>query len=127
MRKGKFESKSGIYSFRYAFSGIISLIKNEHNARIHLIAAFLAVILGIILRLSVTEWLFISLVISLVFITELINSAIEMMADLIDPDVNHEIKQIKDYGAASVLISAIIAVIAGGIIFIPKLLNAFSY
>jgi diacylglycerol kinase len=121
MTKKKSGLKSTLYSFRYAFSGLTVLIKNEPNARIHFIAAVLAIAMGLVFKLGVTEWGILLGVIGLVFITELINSSIELMADLIDPDINPQIKKIKDYGAASVLISAILAVIAGGIIFLPKL------
>ena len=62
------------------------------------------------------------IVIGLVFLVELLNSSIETLADLINPEWNEPIKRAKDYGAAAVLISAIIAMIAGVLIFIPKLL-----
>jgi undecaprenol kinase/diacylglycerol kinase (ATP) len=61
------------------------------------------------------------MVIGLVFITELLNSAVESLADYINPEWNELIKKAKDYSAAAVLISAIISVIIGAIIFIPKI------
>lgn len=121
MKKTKFRISSRISSFRYAYEGIISLIKNEHNSRIHLIAAVLAVILGFILKISRFEWICITIVIGLVFIAEFINSAIEQIVDFIEPEVDPRIKQIKDYAAASVLVAAIVALIVGGLIFIPGL------
>jgi diacylglycerol kinase len=63
------------------------------------------------------------MLIGLVFITELVNSTIEKISDIINPEINQRIKIIKDYAAASVLISAILSVIIGGLIFIPKLLE----
>jgi diacylglycerol kinase len=123
MTKTKFTLRSRITSFKYAFAGIGSMIRNEHNSRIHLIAAVLAVILGLILHLSLLEWVAIIIVIGLVFITELINSAIELLADLVEPETNPKIKRIKDYAAASVLISAIIALIVGGLIFLHNFLT----
>ena len=121
MTKKKSGLKSTLGSFRFAFSGLTVLIKNEPNAGIHLIAAVMAIVMGIVFHLGITEWGILLGAIGLVFITELINSSIELMADMIDPNINPQIKKIKDYGAASVMISAIIAVIAGGIIFLPKL------
>jgi diacylglycerol kinase len=99
------------------------MIKNEHNSRIHLFAAIVVIILGIVLGLNIIEWSFVIILIGLVFITELVNSAIEKLADIINPEVNPKIKTIKDYGAASVLISAIISIIIGGLIFMPKLME----
>ena len=125
MKSNKFSIKSRFESFRFAFNGLASLLKNEHNSRIHLVAALFSIIIGIILNLNVTEWSLLIIVIGLVFITELINSSMESLADLIDPDRNEKIMRAKDYSAAAVLISAIVAVIAGGLIFIPKFLAWF--
>jgi diacylglycerol kinase (ATP) len=123
MNPNKFSLKSRFGSFRFALNGILSLLKNEHNSRIHLFAAIVAVIMGIILNLDHYEWLFLAIVIGSVFITELLNSSIESLADLIDPKWNVQIMKAKDYGAAAVLISAIIAIVVGCLIFIPKLLT----
>jgi diacylglycerol kinase len=119
----KFNIRSRIKSFKYALEGIASMIRNEHNSRVHLAAAVIVIILGLILKLSLIGWAVITIVTGLVFITELINSAIELLADLIDPEINPKIKRAKDYAAASVLIAAIIAVIAGALVFIPRILE----
>ena len=125
MKSNKFSMKSQLGSFRFAFKGLSSLLKNEHNSRIHLVAALFSITMGIILKLNPIEWSLLIIVIGAVFITELINSSLESLADLIDPDRNEMIMKAKDYSAAAVLISAIVAVIAGGLIFIPKLLVWF--
>jgi undecaprenol kinase/diacylglycerol kinase (ATP) len=120
-----FTLRSRLKSFRHAFSGIASLLKNEHNSRIHLLAAILAVACGIILKISIPEWCLIVACIGLVFISELLNTSIETIGDAIDAEWNEKIRKAKDYSAAAVLISAIISVIAGGLIFIPRLLKLF--
>ena len=117
----KFSFKSRVASFRFAMNGLWSLIKYEHNSRIHLAGAITAIILGLIFKLNSSEWSLIIIVIGLVFITELLNSAVESLADYINPEWNELIKKAKDYSAAAVLISAIISVIIGAIIFIPKI------
>ena len=122
MKPKKFSLKSRFGSFKFAFDGLLFLIKNEHNSRIHLLAAIAVIILGIIVKLNQIEWSLMVIVIGLVFLVELLNSSIETLADLINPEWNELIKRAKDYGAAAVLISAIIAMIAGVLIFIPKLL-----
>jgi diacylglycerol kinase (ATP) len=121
MKAGKFSFKSRLASFRFALNGFWSLLKFEHNSRIHLVCAVAAIILGIILKLNSSEWSLIILLIGIVFITELLNSAVESLADYIKPEWNEMIKKTKDYCAAAVLISAIISVIIGAIIFIPKI------
>jgi diacylglycerol kinase (ATP) len=119
----KFNIRSRIKSFKYAFEGIACMIRNEHNSRVHLAAAVFVIILGLILHLSLVEWIALTIVTGLVFITELINSAIELLADLIDPEINPKIKRAKDYAAASVLIAAIIAIVTGVLIFVPRILE----
>jgi|SRR5450759_1143682 diacylglycerol kinase len=122
MNTNKFSIKSRLSSFKFAFQGLLSLVKNEHNARIHLFATILAIVLGIVMKISVTEWALLTIVIGLVFISELFNTAIEKLADFVHPEWNDQIKKVKDYAAAAVFISAIIALVAGGLIFIPRIL-----
>ena len=74
-------------------------------------------------KLNCSEWSLLILVIGIVFITELLNSAVESLADYINPEWNDQIRKAKDYSAAAVLISAVISVIIGAIIFIPKISN----
>ena len=121
-RTKNFSFKKRIKSFKYAFAGLKSMFIAEHNSRIHLVAAVLAISLGILLSISIAEWLIIVLVIGIVFTAELINSAIEKLADVVSSDHNDRIKQIKDYCAAAVLVSSIVALIIGGLIFIPRIL-----
>ena len=73
------------------------------------------------MKLDHYEWSLLAIVIGLVFLTELLNSSLESLADIIDPEWNEIIMKAKDYAAAAVLISAIIAIIVGGLIFIPKI------
>ena len=122
MNSNKFSLKSRIGSFKFAFRGLWSLLKNEHNSRIHFLAAIVAIALGLILKINPYEWSLLIIVIGIVFLTELLNSSLETLADIVDPDWNERIRKAKDYAAAAVLISAIIAVVAGGLIFIPKFL-----
>jgi len=123
MKPRKFSLKSRFGSFKFALNGLCSVLKNEHNSRIHLLAAIIAVVLGIILKLNRYEWSLLIIVIGIVFLTELLNSSLESLADIIDPGWNEQIRKAKDYAAAAVLISAIISVIVGGLIFIPKILD----
>ena len=123
MAHKKFSLKSRLESFRFALNGLLLLLKNEHNSRIHLLAAIIAIVMGIIMKIDHYEWSLLIIVIGAVFLTELLNSSIESLADLIDPEWNELIMRAKDYSAAAVLISAIVAIIVGGLIFIPKFLG----
>jgi diacylglycerol kinase len=120
MNRQKFSLRGRFGSFRFALNGIISLLKYEHNSRIHLLAAVVAIITGILMKIGYYEWSLLAIVIGLVFLTELLNSSLESLADIIDPEWNERIMKAKDYSAAAVLISSIIAIVVGGFIFIPK-------
>ena len=108
-------------SFTHVFRGIGILIKTTHNFWIHIFLAVLVLILGFYLKISNTEWIFIIFTIGLVFITEAINTAIEIDIDLTSPEYHPYARDTKDVSAGAVLISAIIAVIIFLIIFMPKI------
>lgn len=120
MKQNKFSIKKRLESFYYAWNGIKILIKEEHNARIHLFATFLAISLGIYFSLSSVEWICLVLTIGLVISLEAVNSAIENIADFISPEWHEQIKKIKDLSAGAVLIAAIAAFFVGLILFLPK-------
>ena len=109
-------------SFRHAFRGLAQLVKREHNFRIHLVVTILVIAAGILLHISTAEWLIISISIGIVLVAEGLNSAVEQLCDIVSPVEDQRIKNIKDILAAAVLISAVIAVIIGLIIFLPDIL-----
>lgn len=118
----KFSLNTRIKSFKYAIDGLKDLFMYEHNARIHFFVAIIAVMFGFILKISSLEWIGMVICIGLVIITETLNTSIERIADFVSPQRHQEIKVIKDLSAAAVLISVVVAVIVGLIIFLPKLL-----
>jgi diacylglycerol kinase len=122
MQQEKFSIQKRLDSFSFAFNGLRILLKEEHNSRIHLIAAIIAIALGFILGLSATEWILLILCIGLVFSMEILNSALEKLSDFSSPGKNEMIKKVKDLSAAAVLVSAITALLIGIIIFLPKIL-----
>jgi len=110
-----------IKSFGYAVSGLTYAIKTQANFRIHLVAVVIVTLAGCYFHLALNEWLAIIFVIGLVLVTELINTSIEVLVDLVSPDFNDKAGKVKDIAAAAVLLAAFIAVVTGAIIFIPKL------
>lgn len=94
--------------------------KEELNFRIHVVATIIVIAVGLYFKLSITEWLAIIIVIGLVLLTELLNTTIENIADFISPERHEKIKTIKDIAAAAVLISAIVALVVGLLVFVPK-------
>lgn len=117
MSNKKFNISDRIKSFKYAIKGLKNLWIYEHNSRIHLAAAVLVIGAGIFFNISAQDWISLSIVIALVLITEIINTAIERLSDIIDPSYNKQIGLVKDYAAAAVLLASLLAVIVGGIVF----------
>jgi diacylglycerol kinase len=117
-----FSIRKRLKSFVYAGNGIKILLRNEHNARIHLFAIIIVIALGFLYNISSIEWIAVLLSIALVFSMEMINSAIENICNFISPEKHESIKIIKDLAAGAVLVSAIIAMIIGLIIFVPKII-----
>ena len=123
MTNTRFSLKSRLHSFKYAFNGLRLLLRNEHNSRIHLLAAIIAITMGFLLKINLLEWSVLIIVTGIVFLAELFNSSLESLSDIVDNEYNERIRDSKDYAAAAVLVAAIISILAGGIIFIPKLLD----
>ncbi|WP_090232113.1 diacylglycerol kinase family protein [Lentibacillus halodurans] len=114
-----------VFGFIHAWNGLKAITRTERNFRIHIMAAVFAVAAGLAFRLSVIKWSVIILVIGLVLIAEILNTAIEKMLDYLKPDLHPQAKFIKDLAAGSVLVSAVIAVLAGMLVFIPELYKLF--
>lgn len=111
-----------IKSFKYAIAGLRQFIVREHNARIHVVGTVGVIIAGVIIRVSRTETAILTIVTGLVWITEIVNTCIERLADMITRERHPSIKIIKDLSAGAVLTAAITAVIVALIIFIPKII-----
>ncbi len=123
MKKTKFSISQRLKSFTHAFNGLKILLREEHNARLHLVAAIIVVITGVVLEVSTIEWIALVFAIGFVITTEIINSSIENIVDFISSEKHEKIKKIKDLAAAGVLISAATALIVGLIISLPKILE----
>ncbi len=115
-------------SFMYAFNGIRLSFTSELNFRIHVLLAIVAIGLAMVLQISIYEWLILGFCIAFVLVVEMLNTALEKLCDVVHPDEHPGIKKVKDIAAGAVLISAIFSVVAGLVMFIPKLipyLNSF--
>jgi diacylglycerol kinase (ATP) len=108
-------------SFRYAFAGCRYALRTQANARIHAIASFAVIGLACWLGLSRIDWSILLLAIGLVWVAELVNTALEAVVDLVSPELHPLAKVGKDVAAAAVLMSAITAAIVGLLILGPPL------
>jgi diacylglycerol kinase (ATP) len=110
-------------SFRFALKGIWLVGRYERNARVHLVGTVVAIGLSLLCALSMAEWLWILLAITLVWICETFNTAIEKLVDFVSPDRDVRAGAIKDLSAGAVLFAAILAALIGAVILGPKLLT----
>ncbi len=122
----KFSLRKRIKSFAYAFAGLRLVFRQEHNAWIHATAAICVVVAGFLFRISSLEWIAVVICIAMVISAEIINSSLERMADFVQPEMDNRIKEIKDLGAAAVLVCAIASAIVGIVIFLPKIIAFVS-
>mgnify|MGYP000547417159 CR=1 FL=1 len=117
----KMEKKDPLYrSFGYAFQGIFT-VSGRTDMKIHCVAAVFVVIAGVILKISAIEWCICMVLFGLVMALEHVNTAVEAVVDMVTEEYHPLAKVAKDTAAGAVLIAAIMAAIAGCIIFLPKI------
>lgn len=112
--------------FIYAYNGLVIFFRNERNGRIQLFIAVFVVLAGLILSVSLWEWIILLICIASVISLEMINSAIEKVCNLIQPQYHPAVKVIKDIAAGAVLWCSLISGVIGIIIFLPKLIHLFT-
>ena len=124
-RKRQKGLKKFFHSFTYPIKGLKYAYRNEQNLTFDVGMAALVTIFGFIFKLNKYEWAILVLTIGLVISCELINTAIEATVDLVTEEYHPLAKVAKDTSAAAVFIFAIVAIIVGLIIFLPKVIALF--
>ncbi|KRN02589.1 diacylglycerol kinase [Levilactobacillus senmaizukei DSM 21775 = NBRC 103853] len=115
-----------LQSLGHAWDGLRSLFHYERNFRKHLILGAVTLILGVVLQVSLTDWLWLVMAIFLVLFSETLNTIVEAVVDLVVGTTYHDLaKRAKDIAAGGVLLAAFFAVIVGAIILLPALLKRF--
>lgn len=123
----KFSAGARARSFRYAFNGLKLFFTTQHNSWIHLLAGFSVIAAGFFFGISKTEWLFVVVAISLVMITEMLNTAIEFLVDFVSSEYNELAGKVKDLAAGAVLFAALMAVVIGAMVFLPYLIEMITH
>ena len=117
------KNKKLINSFKYAFKGLGSAVKSERNMKIHFSMMMLVIIAGIFFNIAIWEWITCFILFGLVIGMECVNTAIEIIVDMVSPKYNEAAGRAKDIAAGGVLACAIGAAVAGVFIFLPKVLE----
>ena len=123
MTQEPFSISKRLKSFVYAFNGLKTLLRSEHNAWIHFAATIIVISSGFFLKVNTYEWCLLAFAIGIVFVTELFNTAIEQLTNMISPEYNEKAKKVKDLAAAGVLVAAAVAIVIGCFVFFPHLPN----
>jgi len=106
-------------SFKNAIRGLKLALREEKNIQFHFAISILVLLLAIFLEVSKVELVLILIAIMAVIATEMINTALEELLDMISPDYNDKVGKIKDIAAGSVLVCALISAVIGLMIFMP--------
>lgn len=115
--------KKFIQSFRYAHLGASHALRNERNLWVHVFIAIAALVVAVFLKVSTIELAIIVLTITLVIVTEMINTAIEEAVNLVKPETHPLAALAKNIAAGAALTAAIGAVVVGLLIFLPRLMK----
>lgn len=111
--------KKRLRSFGFAIAGIRAFVRSEPHALLHFIATIIVLAAGFYFHVSGMQWIALLIVMSIVWITEMLNTVLEKVMDHVAPDYHPRVKWIKDVAAGAVLIAAVVALAVGAIIFIP--------
>ncbi|HZQ27743.1 MAG TPA: diacylglycerol kinase family protein [Acidimicrobiales bacterium] len=112
-----------LLSFRYAFRGVGWMVRNEPNMRFHLVAATGVLIAAAAFRLPVEQWAALIFAIVLVLLGETLNTAIEAVLDLVQPDHHELVGVVKDLAAGAVLVASVGATAIAAIVFVPRFVD----
>ncbi|MCU0405191.1 MAG: diacylglycerol kinase family protein [Chitinophagaceae bacterium] len=108
---------------RYALQGWGYFFRKETNGQIQAVVALLVVVAGFVFHISANEWLWVLLCMGMVLSLEMVNTAIETLANRLHPEKHPDIKVVKDVAAGAVLWASVVSVIIGLMIFLPKLME----
>lgn len=120
-----FKNRTLFQSFKYSFKGLFHAIRENRNMRIHATIAVIVMILGLVLGVGRFEMGIIGVMILLVIMAEMINTAIEEMVDLIVTEHKRQAKIAKDVASGMVLVAVMGSIIVGILIFVPHILKLF--
>ena len=128
--KGKKEVKEKKYgidrfinSWKYSIDGLKYAYTHEQSLLLHITLSVIALIMGIYFNITATQWIFLVIVLSLLMVTELLNTAIEATVDLVTEEYHPMAKVAKDCGSAAALVGTLLASVVGAYVFLPHIIK----
>ena len=113
--------KKFIKSLKHAIRGLAYVLRYEKNFQNQVVVATIVIIGMFYFSLTRGEKVILFLVIMEVLVMELLNTVVERVVDILKPRVHPYARLIKDLMASAVLVSAILAIVIGAIIFLPHI------
>lgn len=98
---------------RYAGRGVVYSIKADRNARFQLVVMVIVLVSAVWLRLPWADLAMVVLVSALVLSLEMVNTAVEEIANLVQPELHERVRNLKDAAAGAVLVASLAAVVVG--------------
>jgi len=114
------QQQSLVESFNAAIEGFVYVFKSQRNMRLHFLIGLFAVLLGILLNFTYIELMVLCLTIAFVLFAEMFNTAVEYTVDLVSQEYHPLARIVKDIGAGAVLLSAMVAIVIGYILFASR-------
>jgi len=108
-----------LVSLSHALNGFAFALRTQGNIRVHIFATIVVVTLGFALGITRLEWAALTFAISIVWVAELFNTALEFLCDIVAPEKSDLVKNAKDIAAAAVLLAALGAATIGALVFWP--------
>jgi diacylglycerol kinase len=119
-------SKSRLKSYRYAMAGWLYMLRYQKNTRIQAVFSIAVFVVALWLGLPPRDWAVLILIITINWMAEFINAALEAAVNLASPGLHPMARVGKDVGAAAVLLAAVAAVIVGALVLGPPLLERLA-
>ncbi|MBK8136179.1 MAG: diacylglycerol kinase family protein [Chloroflexi bacterium] len=116
-------STNRIVSLGYALSGWLYMLRWQRNTRIQAAASLASLVLALLLKISFVEMALLILTITIVWMAEFINAAVEAVVNLASPGFHPMAKVAKDVASAAVLLGVVASILIGLLIFGPPLIE----
>jgi diacylglycerol kinase (ATP) len=120
-------SPSRVKSLGYALAGWLYMLRHQKNTRIMSVASIIIFIVALWLEVSLTTWAILILTITIVWMAEFLNAAVEAVVNLASPEFHPMAKVAKDVAAAAVLLGAVASLLVGLLVLGPPLLAKLGW
>lgn len=117
LNKTRFSLIKRAKSFTHAGRGLWIFVKTTHNAWLHILFFIIAIVLGVFFNITNIEWILLIITGGTVLSAEAFNTAIEIDINLTSPEFHPFARDTKDVSAGAVLISSVVAIVVGILIF----------